>query len=113
MRRLIHLWIGNPAAEHIELRTPRPVNTDKAFEIARSWIDNCIHHDEQYHNAEISVLPTRVLDIRSNGGHDTVRLHVNKSGEVGPYVALSYWWVRPGFSEPRRTTSSVIRSIFP
>ncbi len=78
--------------------TSRPTNPDvgssAAFAKAKTWLAECAdgHTNCQQISPELSVMPTRVLEISLDKGDKyTIRLH-ESGGEIGSYAALSYVW---------------------
>ncbi|KAJ3543652.1 hypothetical protein NM208_g3456 [Fusarium decemcellulare] len=83
----------------------RDVKSDSVFSAARKLIHACTggkpsEGHKQCRYSRDTVLPTRVLDVRSSDDLDSpVRLQVNDIETRGSYLALSYCWGDPKAKE--------------
>ena len=80
--------------------------SENCFNIARSWLDNCIATHTTCASWYKHRLPTRLLDVGSS--ISCVRLHVVNTKENVEYIALSHCW---GSSAPLQTTTSNIEAM--
>jgi hypothetical protein len=86
---------GNPAALLVPTRPPEPdVASERSFEMARFWINECLRCHEAFQRNPSQPLPTRLLDI-SKFEDRVIRLHNSTPGEHADYIALSYCWGGP------------------
>ncbi|TVY23381.1 hypothetical protein LHYA1_G007618 [Lachnellula hyalina] len=69
-------------------------NSQACFDLSEKWVNSCLstHNSSCPHDATAS-LPTRVLDVGTNGSSKQVRLLETK-GLEGVWVALSHCWGR-------------------
>ncbi|KAI1761627.1 HET-domain-containing protein [Hypoxylon sp. FL1150] len=92
-----------------EIMPTRPLVTSRGknenLEVAKGWLEECqAHHTFCRRNEDAQPdLPTRLIEIAEDG---TARL-VEKSGQVGQYVALSYCWGQ----HPEENRSTTIHNV--
>ncbi|OCK76401.1 HET-domain-containing protein [Lepidopterella palustris CBS 459.81] len=90
----------NPAVLLVPTRPPETnVASERSFETAQFWINECLHNHEACQKNPSRLFPTRVLDI-SNFESGLIKLHNSTPGEQADYIALSYCWGGP---QPERT----------
>ena len=84
------------------------VASDKTFLTANEWIQRCIEEHPRCPVPNLSLLPTRVLDVGcAFDGSERVKIHV-AADTRGHYVALSYCWGMP--RQPVETTKATLHS---
>lgn len=68
-------------------------DSDACLSVASSWLTDCLTTHETCRRAfqEDKPLPTRVIDVGSNGKESKVRLVIS-DGACGSWAALSYCW---------------------
>jgi hypothetical protein len=72
--------------------------SSKSFDLAKYWLQKCIHSHAicaQYCAKDLSLLPTRVVDVDVSPNRVDVRLLVSR-GRRAPYIALSHCWGATG-----------------
>jgi len=95
----------DPAAGFISSREyDHDMGSVDAYSRIRSWISNCNKNHLKCRSLEPTSLPTRILDLFTQGDSDDLKLLLTH-GEYGHYVALSYCW--GGSQQVRTTTSSL------
>lgn len=69
------------------------VDTGRHFPLLREWLRDCNdnHSDHGHDSANVSELPTRVLDVGDSEKLERLLLYDTK-GESGNYIALSHCW---------------------
>ncbi|PQE24455.1 heterokaryon incompatibility protein [Rutstroemia sp. NJR-2017a BBW] len=65
------------------------LGSEENFGIAREWIQNCIETHTHCSPVEDKILPTRLVDVGSEGNDPRL---VQTSGLKGKYLALSHCW---------------------
>jgi hypothetical protein len=68
------------------------LGSDRTFEIAKQWLDDCIHNHDVCLASQTNALPARLLDLQTESG--TPRL-INCGGmeaKTTSYACLSYCW---------------------
>jgi hypothetical protein len=84
------------------------------IEILRGWLDDCDHHRDHKcapSRAEASRVPTRLIDVGTNGS-DTVQLREMDPSNTDDWVALSYrWGPAPHFSTTSETLKAHLAGI--
>lgn len=63
-------------------------SSDSCFQLASSWLKECIGAHAACRPETLQPLPTRVIDVGADGGRDPVLVETH--GQLGKYVALSY-----------------------
>jgi Heterokaryon incompatibility protein (HET) len=63
---------------------------DRCFELAASWLDDCVRSHVLCGSRNALPLPTRVIDVGLDGSRDPFLWET--SGVCGMYAALSYCW---------------------
>jgi hypothetical protein len=90
------------------------VSSPEAYATARRWIKECLETHggcPKWDEKDSPSLPTRVLDLSSDGGIEKVKLHISH-GEKGQYTSLSYCWgSTPQMMTNKSTVSSFIDGI--
>lgn len=66
-------------------------NCERSFQLARSWVFQCLHHHKQCARSQHVPLPPRVIDVGSSDGVRKPRL-VDGAGKKGSYLTLSHVW---------------------
>jgi hypothetical protein len=95
---------GDPAAEYIGGRPiPTYMRSDFALQRAKEWISECENGHGGCPGAMVPLLPTRVIDVGSEGRPP--RLHLSNPGERKRYAALSYCW---GGDQPYATKTATL-----
>jgi hypothetical protein len=89
----------------------RNADDPKTFEIARSWLQNCIRKHPKCAEQLDSILPSRLLEMGVR--KDFVRLGLSEQGSRGQYVALSYCWVTAQQFTAAPTTLRSLLNWFP
>jgi Heterokaryon incompatibility protein (HET) len=70
---------------------PPRTDDDNCFELARTWINSCVHSHRRCVRLQDTRLPSRVLDVGiHNSPWDPYLLESN--GKCGRYVTLSHRW---------------------
>jgi hypothetical protein len=69
----------------------RRSNSDACFQLATSWLDDCIRSHSRCIRPSNPRLPTRVIDVGSSDGSIQPRLFETGS-QRGKYLALSHCW---------------------
>ncbi|ERF70188.1 hypothetical protein EPUS_00376 [Endocarpon pusillum Z07020] len=95
---VIGIMYGRGTSRIIGRRTSQKVELD----LGLSWVRECIEKHPDCKHEDESLLPSRVIDVGSYCGDETLRLR-QCSGQKAPYVTLSHCW---GPSNPARTTSA-------
>ena len=86
------------------------VRSDASYQLARTWLQECIQGHEDCPKYEHGPLPTRVLDVTPIGDFQ-IRLCI-PDGKAAPYTALSYCWGGPQpFSMQKSTIEAYLRDI--
>jgi hypothetical protein len=75
------------------------VDSDRSFTTMQNWLGKCVENHTECQQTGVPILPTRVIDIGTSKGSESVRLLVT-NGERADYVCLSYCWG----SEPQPLT---------
>ncbi|KAK3935438.1 heterokaryon incompatibility protein-domain-containing protein [Diplogelasinospora grovesii] len=84
-----------PATQYLKERFADPdFCSETNFDLARSWIHDCLENHQACRGGERELLPTRVIEVSpSSENSDWIRLHISKGHEAdGRYAALSYCW---------------------
>ncbi|KAI9458224.1 heterokaryon incompatibility protein-domain-containing protein [Boletus coccyginus] len=86
------------------------VGSDASYQLAKTWLQECIQGHEDCPKYKDGPLPTRVLDVTPIGDSQ-IRLWV-PDGKAAPYTALSYCWGGPQpFSTQKSTMEAYLRDI--
>lgn len=78
------------------------VDDKSAFEVARSWLSQCLEKHAGCRLNNDSRLPKRVLDVGLGKFDDSLKLYEGQ-GKIYPYATLSYCW---GAEQPGKTTKA-------
>ena len=60
--------------------------------IVRRWLGECDDAHDACGFDRKATIPTRVLDVSGAAAEDSIRLHISRDRQPGPYAALSYCW---------------------
>src|SRR5437762_6223654 len=77
----MHVGIGRPVS--------RELSDDDCVELARRWITECQESHPRCRQSRSNPLPTRVIDVRSEGKDPRL---VETLGGAGQYATLSHCW---------------------
>ncbi|KAI1451579.1 HET-domain-containing protein [Annulohypoxylon moriforme] len=66
------------------------------FDLARSWLSTCLNQHSACPNIETAILPTRVIDVSTDGNSRIPRV-IDSQHMSDPYAALSHCWGGPIF----------------
>lgn len=80
--------------------------SEDCFNLARSWLENCVSTHTTCASRHKSRLPTRLLDVGSSTS--SPRLYIPNDKEEAGYIALSHCW---GTSPPLQTTESNLEAM--
>ncbi|KIK87549.1 hypothetical protein PAXRUDRAFT_831829 [Paxillus rubicundulus Ve08.2h10] len=89
------------------------VGSDASYQLAKTWLRECIEGHEECPKYEPRPLPTRVLDVApvDDSLQHQIRLCV-PNGEAATYAALSYCWGGPQpFSTQKSTLETYLKGI--
>lgn len=65
--------------------------SSKSIDIAKQWIRDCLNIHSPCSRADLTPLPTRVIDVGLSDETSNPRLFVS-NGQTGQYVTLSHCW---------------------
>ncbi|KAF9226160.1 HET-domain-containing protein [Gyrodon lividus] len=89
------------------------VGSDASYQLAKTWLQECVEEHEGCPKYEQQPLPARVLDVTPIDGslQHQIRLCV-PNGEAAAYTTLSYCWGGPQpFSTQKSTLETLMKGI--
>ena len=81
----------DPASSYVSARPVDGVDGSSSMDLARRWINDCLNLHEHCPGPELTLLPTRVIDVGSEDGSEEPKLFLPR-GHKARYVTLSYCW---------------------